>query len=137
MTSTNLGVLLVLVAVGFWWMLFFNSITNKLYGDHCADDKDCATDMNYICQIGKCGCTSDTFYLSASAGCGRNCFDFFNTGNFYAIEFFFVSKLHKKRMEKRVVVRVNVVVVYIVRGHVIVRGIDGGILIFPIVVITF
>jgi len=61
----------------------------------------------------------------------------FNTGNFYAIEFFFFSKLHKKRMEKRVVVRVNAAVVYIVRGHVIVRGIDGGILIYPIVVITF
>jgi len=40
-------------------------------------------------------------------------------------------------MEKRVVVRVNAAVVYIVRGHVIVHGIDGGILIYPIAVILF
>jgi hypothetical protein len=39
-------------------------------------------------------------------------------------------------MEKRVVVRVNAAVVYIViMVHVIVRRIDGGILIFPIAVI--
>jgi hypothetical protein len=40
-------------------------------------------------------------------------------------------------MEKRVVVRVNVVVVNIAMDHVIVRRIDGGILIFPIAVIKF
>ena len=40
-------------------------------------------------------------------------------------------------MKKRVVVRVNVVVVNIVMDHVVVRRIDGGILIFPFAVILF
>jgi hypothetical protein len=52
-------------------MVLFNSVTIKMYGDHCVHDKDCATDMNYICQNGKCGCTSDTFFSSASSGCGN------------------------------------------------------------------
>ena len=51
-------------------MAFINSITNKLYGDHCVYDNDCATDMNYICQSGKCACTSTTYYVDASVGCG-------------------------------------------------------------------
>ena len=36
----------------------------------CLDDKDCALDMNYICQSGKCACTSTTYYVSAKVGCG-------------------------------------------------------------------
>jgi hypothetical protein len=67
---TNVTFLLVLTAIGFGWMAYINTITYKLYGDHCVDDKDCATDMNYICQNGKCDCLSTTYYVSAKSGCG-------------------------------------------------------------------
>jgi len=68
--GANVGLFLILTTFGFGWMALFNVVTNKMYGDHCVDDKDCTIDMNYICQNGKCGCTSTTFFLSASDGCG-------------------------------------------------------------------
>ncbi len=69
--STNIGLLLILSAIGFGWMAYFNSITIKLYGDHCVYDSDCALDMNYICQNGVCNCTSTSYYNSARLGCGK------------------------------------------------------------------
>ena len=67
---TNVTFLLFLIAIGFGWMAYINTVTTKLYGDHCSDDKDCAADMNYICQQGQCGCLSTTYYVSAKIGCG-------------------------------------------------------------------
>ena len=52
-------------------MALFNVVSIKMYGDHCRFDDECATDMNYICQNGKCGCTSLTYFLSSSSGCGN------------------------------------------------------------------
>ncbi len=66
----NAGLLFTIVAIGFGWMALFNVVSIKMYGDHCKFDEDCATDMNYICQNGKCSCVSATFFLSASSGCG-------------------------------------------------------------------
>ena len=68
---SNAGILLIVTAIGFGWMALFNTVTIKMYRDHCSYDDECATDMNYICQSGKCDCSSDTYYLSASYGCGK------------------------------------------------------------------
>ena len=70
--TMNIGLLFFLSAIGFGWMAYINTVTNKLYGDHCVEDQDCALDMNYICQNGKCSCTSTTYYISAKVGCGNN-----------------------------------------------------------------
>ena len=68
---TNVVLLLVIISLGFGWMIYFNSINAKLYGDHCVYDGDCALGMNYICQHGVCNCTSTTYYHLASDGCGN------------------------------------------------------------------
>ena len=69
--GANIGLILIIGAVAYGWMTLFNSITIKLYGDHCVYDSDCALDMNYICQNGLCGCTSTTYFKSAKDGCGN------------------------------------------------------------------
>ena len=69
--GTNVAVILIISAIAYGWMALFNSVTIKLYGDHCVYDRDCALDMNYICQNGKCECTSTTYLKSASSGCGK------------------------------------------------------------------
>ena len=74
--NTNIGALLIISTIAFGWMLFFNTISVKLYGDHCVYDSDCALDMNYICQNGVCGCTSTTYYKSAREGCGNTNYKF-------------------------------------------------------------
>ena len=68
--GSNVVIIFIITTIGFGWMSLFNTVSIKMYADHCVYDNDCATDMNYICQNGKCGCTSTTFYLSASSGCG-------------------------------------------------------------------
>ena len=72
--GSNVALLFIITTLGFGWMALFNSVTIKMYADHCRYDSDCATDMNYVCQVGKCACTSTSFYLSASDGCGMNTF---------------------------------------------------------------
>jgi hypothetical protein len=68
--GANVSLFFIIATIAFGWMAVFNVVGIKMYGDHCKFDEDCATDMNYICQNGKCDCTSTTFFLSASSGCG-------------------------------------------------------------------
>lgn len=71
---SNVCMLLILAAIGFGLGMIFSANTDKLYGDHCAQDIDCKANMNYVCNSGKCDCVSDTFYESASKGCGKRSF---------------------------------------------------------------
>jgi hypothetical protein len=68
---TNVCALLILAAIGFGLGMIFSANTDKLYGDHCTQDEECKAKMNYVCNLGKCECNTDTYYESASNGCGK------------------------------------------------------------------
>ena len=69
--TTNLLVLVTMTAFAFGFILLIDSNTERLYGDHCKYDNECAKNMNYVCQSGVCGCTLSTSFLSHNEGCGN------------------------------------------------------------------
>ena len=37
----------------------------------CETDSDCNSNYGFICQAGKCACTSTSYYHTASQTCGK------------------------------------------------------------------
>jgi hypothetical protein len=67
----NISAFFILLVIAFGLILLISNESTSLYGDHCDKNEDCKAEMNYVCNLGKCDCNTDTFYESASKGCGK------------------------------------------------------------------